>query len=63
MYKHEVLSQISGTYSLSDGNILNILNTKHSYSAHDGFINEIEGLKTLKLEIDSDPYVIIEENG
>ena len=63
VYKHEVLSQISGTYSLSDGNILNVLNTKHSYSAHDGFINEIEGLKTLKLEIDSDPYVIIEENG
>lgn len=63
-YKHEVLGQISGTYSDKDGNILNNqINAKYEKIANKGFKNEIKSLKWLKLEIESDPYVIIEENG
>ena len=63
-YRHEVLGQISGTYTSSDGNILsNKIDTKYKKSSNEGFINQVGSLRWLKLEIESDPYVIIESGG
>lgn len=63
-YTHEVLGQISGTFSSSDGNIIsNKINTKYAKSANEGFINQVGSLRWLRLEIESDPYVIIESGG
>ena len=63
-YRHEVLGQISGTYQASDGNILsNKIDTKYKKSSNEGFINQVGSLRWLKLEIESDPYVIIESDG
>ena len=63
-YRHEVLGQISGTYQASDGNILsNKIDTKYKRSSNEGFINQVGSLRWLKLEIESDPYVIIESGG
>ena len=63
-YRHEVLGQISGTYQASDGNILsNKIDTKYKKSSNEGFINQVGSLRWLKLEIESDPYVIIESGG
>ena len=64
MYEHKKIGQISGVYTLSDGNILNSkLANKHKKSSNEGYINQIGGLTSLKLEIESEPYVIIEQNG
>ena len=63
-YEHEVLGQIQGTYSSNNGDILtNVIAKKYAGQATDGFVNQIDYLKWLKLEIDSDPYLIIESNG
>ena len=63
-YRHEVLGQISGTYQASDGNILsNKIDAKYKKSSNEGFINQVGSLRWLKLEIESDPYVIIESGG
>ena len=62
-YEHEVLGQIQGIYDADDGNILtNVIAQKYASQANTGFINEVNSLKWLKLEIDSDPYLIIEES-
>ena len=64
MYEHTKIGQVSGTYTAFDGNVLNSkLSNKHKKSSNEGYINQIKGLNTLKLEIESDPYVIIEQNG
>ena len=60
IYQHEVLGSIQGTYQ---GDIMKVINSKYEKSEKEGFKNEIEGLMTLKLEIESDPFVIIEQNG
>lgn len=63
-YRYEILGQISGTYQASDGNILsNKIDTKYKKSSNKGFINQVGSLRWLKLEIESDPYVIIESGG
>ena len=63
-YEHEILGQIQGTYNENSGNILtSIINSKYSNQANKGFLNQVNNLKWLKLEISSDPYLIIEENG
>lgn len=60
---HDIIGQIQGIYTKQDGNILQTkIENKYKKSQNEGFKNEIQGLKTLKLEIDSDPYVIIEQN-
>ena len=43
-------------------NVLDILTNKYSLIAPDDFITEVLDLTYLKLEIDSDPYVIITDN-
>lgn len=64
MYEHTKIGQVSGIYTASDGNILNSkLSNKHQKSSNKGYINQIKGLNNLKLEIESDPYIIIEQNG
>ena len=61
-YQHEVLGQIQGTYNINNGNILtNIISSKYVNQASKGFINQIDNLRWLKLEITSDPYLIIED--
>jgi len=51
-YNHEILGQISGTYQASNGNILNnVINNKHKASSNKGFVNQVNSLKWLKLEI------------
>ncbi len=64
IYTYDRLGQIQGTYTSSNGNILsNVLNAKYEQSSVSGFINQVNGLKWLKLEIESEPYVIIESGG
>ena len=59
-----MLGQIYGTYQYSDGNLLNTkINQKYKNLSNEDFINQINNLKWLRLEIESDPYVIIENNG
>ena len=36
---------------------------KYKKSSNKGFTNQINGLKWLRLEIESDPYIIIDNNG
>ena len=62
-YTHEIFGQISGTYKASDGNILiSKIDPKYKKSSNEGFINSVNSLKWLRLEIESDPYIIIEDN-
>ena len=62
-YKYETLGQLFGTYQQSDGNLLDTkIRYKYEKSSDKNFINKINGLKWLKLTIESDPYIII-ENG
>ena len=63
-YKQEILGQISGTYQASDGNILSSkITPKYRKSLNKGFSKQARSLRWLKLEIESDPYVIIESGG
>ena len=64
IYNHDVLGQIYGTYQYSDGNLLNTkISQKYKNLSSEDFINQVNNLKWLRLEIESDPYVIIENNG
>ena len=63
-YTHEIFGQISGTFKPSDGNLLvSKINPKYEKTANEGFINSVNNLKWLRLEIESDPYVIIDNGG
>ena len=63
-YQHDVLGQITGNFRPADGNILNTkIDAKYKRSSNAGFINQVQSLKWLRLEIETPPYVIIEENG
>ena len=62
--EHEILGRVQGIYNSNNGNILtNIIAKKYTEQTNNDFINQIDYLKWLKLEIDSDPYLIIESNG
>lgn len=64
IYTHEVLGQISGLFGPDDENIINNkIDVKYKRSSNKGFINQVQSLKWLRLEIDTPPYVIIEQNG
>ena len=60
IFEHDIISSLSGTFSSGSGNILNKISQKYSNTAINGFVNEIKSLKSLKLEIESQPYVIIQ---
>ena len=63
-YIHEVLGQISGTYDAINGDIIsNKIDYKYKKFANAGFISKINHLKWLRLEIESNPYVIVQSNG
>jgi hypothetical protein len=60
-YEHNILGQIQGIYSIDDGNIItNIITPKYVNRANKNFYNKIDNLIWLRIEIDSDPYLIIE---
>ena len=60
VFEHDIPGFVQGTFSVRDGNIINKINQKYSNTSNSGFINTVEQLKTLKLQIESEPYVIIE---
>lgn len=59
-HKEEVFGQISGELS---GDIMSKINNKYKGRALQGFQNTVSSLKWIKIEIESTPYVIIEQNG
>ena len=60
-YEHNILGQIQGIYGIDDGNIItNIITPKYANRANKNFYNKIDNLIWLRIEIDSDPYLIIE---
>ncbi len=63
IYTHEVLGQITKEFP-ANVNILNSeIDARYKKSSNKGFINQVQSLKWLKLEIETPPYVIIEQNG
>ena len=61
-YEHNILGQIQGIYDINDGNIItNIIAPKYANRASKNFYNKIDNLIWLRIEIDSDPYLIIEK--
>lgn len=63
LYEHTVFGQISGDFSATDGNLLQSkISSKYEKSTNSGFINKVNDLKSIKLDIESDPYLIIEQN-
>ena len=62
IFNQEIFGQTSKTFK-SGENILNQINNKHKNYAAQGFQNKISSLKHIKIEIESDPYIIIEQNG
>ena len=56
------MGQISKTFS-NNRNIIEDIVYKYEKLTNVGFINTVEGLTKLKVEIDSPPYSIIERNG
>ena len=61
--ERKILGQIQGTYNKNSDDIINIINSKYTNAHNKGFINEIDYLTWLRLEITSDPYAIIQSNG
>lgn len=61
-YQSEFLGQIFGTIGVNEL-IENTLNQKYQHNAPQGYIANVEYLKWLRIEVFSDPYVIIEKNG
>ena len=61
-YEYEKIGQIQGIYDETDNNIITNIALKHANQATKGLINKVDYLKWLKLEIDSDPYLIIESS-
>jgi hypothetical protein len=61
-YKHEKMGQIS-TYFSSKEDIIQSIIYKYQKSTNAGFINQIEGLTKIKIEISSPPYLIAEQGG
>lgn len=62
IFKEEIFGQVSKTFKGSE-NILNQINNKYKNFTTQGFQSKISSLKHIKIEIESDPYVIIEQNG
>ena len=63
-YEHPILGQSYGTYDINDGNIItSIISNKYKKFSKKGYVNQVDNLKWLKLTIESEPYVIIENNG
>ena len=61
-YKHKKMGQIS-TYFSSKENVIQSIIYKYQKSTNAGFINQIEGLTKVKIEIESPPYLIAEQDG
>ena len=57
IYQHEKIGQISKNF-LENENVLPSIIHKYQKSTNEGYINEIEGLSKIKIEITSPPYYI-----
>lgn len=62
VHREEVFGQISKTFR-GGTNILKQIDNKYKSNALQGFQNTVSSLKWLKIEIESEPYIIIEQNG
>ena len=62
VHREEIFGQISKTFK-GGTNILKQIDNKYKSNALQGFQNTVSSLKWLKIEIESEPYVIIEQNG
>lgn len=66
IYEHLVFGQVRSTFTISDKpyNIVkSVIEKKYKNKARKGYINTVKYLQWLRLEITSDPYVIIESSG
>lgn len=61
-HKEEVFGQIYKNFT-STTDIVNQISNKYKSHAIEGFENVVDSLKWIKIEIESEPYVIIEQNG
>lgn len=61
-HKEKVFGQIYKNFTNSM-NIMNQINNKYKNSATKGFENIVTSLSWVKIEIESEPYIIIEQNG
>ena len=59
VYTHNVLGQISETFAANE-NILNKIDAKYKKISNEGFVNQVNSLKWLRIEIQSPPYVIVD---
>ena len=60
VYEHDVIGQLDEVFDSNSGNIIEEISGKYVNRFSDDFTGAVNGLKQLKIEINSDPYVIIE---
>ena len=60
IFEHDITGFLQGTFNGNSGNVIEKISQKYSNSSIGGFINTVNELRALKLEIDSEPYAIIE---
>ena len=61
-YSYDKLGQLQGTYSGSQQNLLTLIQEKYAQMANAGFKNVVNYLKWVKIEFESEPY-LIRDNG
>ena len=62
-YTYDIIGQIQGSYQLSDGNLLtNAISPKYP-PTDEQFVSQVTSLKWLRIQMESQPYVIIEKDG
>ena len=61
-YSYDKLGQLQGTYSGSQKNLLTLIQEKYAQMANAGFKNVVNYLKWVKIEFESEPY-LIRDNG
>ena len=61
-YSYDKLGQLQGTYSGSQQNLLTLIQNKYAQMANAGFKNIVNYLKWVKIEFESEPY-LIRDNG
>ena len=61
-YSYDKLGQLQGTYSGSQQNLLILIQNKYAQMANAGFKNIVNYLKWVKIEFESEPY-LIRDNG
>lgn len=57
-YSYDKLGQLQGTFSGSQQNLVSLINDKYSLASNEGFKNVIDYLKWIRIEFESEPYLI-----